>query len=102
MAFPLDRGGFGENGDPALALEVVAVHGAFSGGLIFAVGARLFQELIDECRFAVVNVGDDGDIAKIHRVRFPCEVCLARGPTRPGGKTPALKHQSGEKPAFGA
>ena len=40
-SLPVDRGGLGENGDAALALEVVGVHGAFDLALVGAVHARL-------------------------------------------------------------
>jgi hypothetical protein len=64
--FPHHRGRLGENGDPALALEIVRIHDSFGDALIVAEGARLLQQSVDERRFAVVDMGDDGDVAKLH------------------------------------
>ena len=38
-ALPFDRGGLGENGDAALALEIVGVHGALDLALVGAIDA---------------------------------------------------------------
>ena len=65
-ALPLDRGRLGQDGDAALALEVVGIHGAFDLALVLAVDARLLQQPVDQRGLAVVDVGDDGDIAKVH------------------------------------
>ena len=56
---------FGHDGDPALALEVDVVHHPFLDAFIVAEGAALAQERVHEGRLAVVNVGDDGDVAKV-------------------------------------
>ena len=56
-------GVLGENGDPALALQLVAVHRALGDPLVGAEGAALVQQRIDQGRLAVVDVGDDGDVA---------------------------------------
>ena len=56
-------GVFGEDGDPALTLECVAVHDALLGRLIFAVGAALLEQFIDQGGLTVVNVCDNGDIS---------------------------------------
>ncbi len=66
-----DGGVFGEDGDAALALELVGVHDALGEGLVGAEGAGLAEKLVDEGGLAVVDVGDDGDVANgAHRV-FP-------------------------------
>ncbi len=54
-----------EDGDAALALEVVRVHDPFLDVLVGGKGPRLLQQLVDQRGFAVVDVGDDGDVAKI-------------------------------------
>ncbi len=64
--FPMHRGALGENGDAALALQIVGVHGTLDLTLVVAVGAGLLQQLVDEGGLAVVDVGDDGDVAKVH------------------------------------
>ena len=63
---PHDRRRLGENGDAALAFEVVGVHHALGDALVLAEGARLLQQPVDERRLAVVDVGDDGDVAQFH------------------------------------
>ena len=65
-----DGGVFSEDRDAALTLEVVRVHDAVDDLLIFAVHAALLEHFVDEGGLAVVDVGDDGYIAKffiLHR-----------------------------------
>ena len=59
----VDRGVLGQDRDAALALELVAVHGALGDALVGAEDAALMQQGVDERRLAVVDVGDDGDVA---------------------------------------
>ena len=54
-----------ENGDTALFFQVVAVHHALFYLLVGAESARLAQKLVYQRGFAVVDVGDDGDIANV-------------------------------------
>ena len=61
----MDRGVLGLDGDALLALEVHRVHGAFGDGLVFTVSAAGLKELVDEGGLAVVNVGNDGEVADI-------------------------------------
>ena len=61
-AFVGDRTVLGENGDAALFLEVVAVHHAFFDVLVGGERAGLTQQLVDQRGFAVVNVGDNGEV----------------------------------------
>jgi hypothetical protein len=68
-ALPLDRGGLGQDGDAALALEVVAVHGAFGDVLVGAEGAGLLQQVVHQRGLAVVDVRDDRDVADFHLAR---------------------------------
>ena len=63
---PHDRGRLGEDGDAALALEIVRIHHPLGDALVVAKGARLLQEPVDQRRLAVVDVGDDGDVAELH------------------------------------
>ena len=75
---PDDRGRLGENGDAALFFDVVRIHHALDHALVFAERAGLAKQLIDQCGLAMVDVGDDGDVAEIHgrldKWSF-CEVC---------------------------
>ena len=60
-----DGGVLGEDGDPALFLEVVRVHDALVHLLVGAHGAGLAEEGVDERGFPVVDVGDDGNVADV-------------------------------------
>ena len=66
--FPDHRGRLGQNGDTAFALEIVGIHGALDHALVLAERARLLQQPVDQGGLAVVDVGDDGDVAEIHDV----------------------------------
>ena len=59
-----DRAVLREDRDAALALEVVAVHHALADLLVAREGARLHEQLVDQRGLAVVDVGDDGDVAQ--------------------------------------
>ena len=67
---PHHRSRLGENGDAALAFEVVRIHHPFGDPLVVAKRAGLLQEAVDEGRLAMVDVGDDGDVAKFHGTGF--------------------------------
>ena len=66
-AVMFDTCAFGQNGNAALTLDVVAVHRALRDLLPLAERAGLFQKLVNERGFAMVDVGDNGDVAKLHR-----------------------------------
>ena len=59
----VDGGVLGQDRDAALALEVGVVHGALGDALVAAERAALAQQAVHEGGLAVVDVGDDGDIA---------------------------------------
>ena len=63
---PQHRGGLGEDGDAALALEIVGIHRALDLALVVAEDAGLLQQAVDQGGLAVVDVGDDGDVSQIH------------------------------------
>ena len=63
---PEDRGHLGEDGDAALALEVVRIERALGDPLILAERARLLQQAVDQRGFAMVDMGDDGNVAEFH------------------------------------
>ena len=60
-----DGGVLGEDRDALLALEVDRVHDALVHVLVLAEGAGLPEQRVDERRLAVVDVGDDRDVAEI-------------------------------------
>ena len=66
--FPDDRGALGQNGDPALLLQVVAVQRTLGHDLVVTEGAGLAQQLVDERGLPMIDMGDDRDIADIHRI----------------------------------
>ena len=68
----MDGGVLGQDGDAALALELVAVHRALGDALVGAERAALVQQRVDQRGLAVVDVGDDGDVAaeRVGDVRF--------------------------------
>ncbi len=81
---PDDRGRLGEDRDTALALEVVRVHRAFGDALVLAEGTRLLQEAVDQRGLAVVDVGDDRDVAQVHvkiSIHWTSESGLCRNPS---------------------
>ena len=59
------RGVLGENRDALLALQVVGVHDALVDVLVLAERAGLPQQRVDERGLAVVDVGDDREIAQV-------------------------------------
>ncbi len=66
LEVPVNDGGvFGEDRDPALALERVRVHDPRREGLTLAEDATLPEHGIDERRFAVIDVGDDREISDV-------------------------------------
>src|ERR1051326_6405377 len=58
-----DGGVLGKDGNAALAFEFVGIHHPVDEFLVGAEDAALAKHLVHERRLAVVNVGDDGDIA---------------------------------------
>jgi hypothetical protein len=70
------RGVFGEDGDATLALEVVGVHDALDDGFVGAEDAGLLEHGVDEGGFAVVDMGDDSDVANVLR-HGACVIRLA-------------------------
>ncbi len=64
LTVPFDAGALGQNRNPALFLKIVRIHRALFDALVFAEGARLTEQLVDQRGFAVIDVSDNGDIAK--------------------------------------
>ena len=62
--FPLNRGRLCQNGDAAFLLEITGVHDTFINMLVVTKGARLFHDAVDQCGFAMVNMGNDRNIAQ--------------------------------------
>jgi stress response protein SCP2 len=67
----------GQNGDSTLTLDRVGVHDAVDNLLVCAEHTALPQQAVDQRRFAVVNVRDDGNISHIfsyHKASFPARL----------------------------
>jgi hypothetical protein len=54
---------FGQDGDSALLLQLVAVHQALADAVARTERVALVEHGIDECGLAVVDVRDDGKVA---------------------------------------
>ena len=81
-ALPFDRGRLGKDGDAPFAFEVIAVHRPFGRRLVFPVGTGLFQKLIHQRRLAMVDVGDDRNIAQVHELYLFSELARHTAPHR--------------------
>ena len=64
-AFEIYRAVLCQNGDAALFFQIIAVHHSLGDMFIGSERAGLTQQLVDQSGLAVVNVGDDGDIAEL-------------------------------------
>jgi len=105
VALPGDGGVLRQDGDAAFLFLVVAVHHALGQHGAFGQGAGLLQELVDEGGLAMVDVGDDGDIAQVfdghgfwdreNAPRYP----LRRGKARVRGEKEARYHNRSTGPS---
>jgi hypothetical protein len=62
-AFVFDRAVFRENCNATFFFQVIGIHNAVINLLVFTEGSGLFEQLINQSGFAMVNVSDDGDIS---------------------------------------
>ena len=62
---PDNRGRFGKDGDSALFLEITRIHQPFGDLLVVTKQACLFHDGIDKRCLAVIDMRDDGNIAKL-------------------------------------
>ena len=69
VSLPQDGGALRQDGDAALALEVVAIHRLRFHLLVLAEGAGLLQQRVDQRRLAVIDMRNDRNVAKLH-LRF--------------------------------
>jgi len=61
-AFIFDRAVLRQNRNATFFFKIVGIHHPVVDLLVVAEGTRLTQKLVDECGFAVIDVGDDGDV----------------------------------------
>ena len=66
----VDRGLLGEDRDALLALEVAGVHDPFDHDLVGPERAGLAEHRVDERGLAVVDVGDDREVAEVRTNAF--------------------------------
>src|SRR5574343_364108 len=64
-AFPAHGAVLGQDGDAALAFDGVVVHHGVHDFFVVSKSAGLAQQLVHHGGFAVVNVGNDGDVADL-------------------------------------
>jgi len=63
-----DGGVLGQDGDPALAFQLVGIHDAIDQSLVAAEDAALAEHAVHQGRLAVVHVSDDGDVANFQNL----------------------------------
>ena len=71
---PVDRGALGQDRDAAFSFELAAIHGALLHRLVRPHRAALAQQSVDQGRLAVIDMGNDGDVAQVHG----CAVLLVK------------------------
>ena len=59
---------FGKDRDPSFPFNIAAVHNTFLYRLIGTEDPALFQELVNQCGFTVVNMGNNGYISDIFNI----------------------------------
>ena len=64
--FPDHRGALGENGDAALALEIVRIECPVGDPLVVTERAGLAEQHVHQRRLSVIDMGDDRNIAQVH------------------------------------
>ena len=70
VALVADRDVFGQDGDAALALEVVVVEDEFAGFLIFSEKLCLVQHAVNQSGLSMVNMRNNGNISNVlHRIK---------------------------------
>jgi len=63
-------GDLGQDGDAALALEIVGIHDALDVLLMGSENAALVEHGVDQGGLAMIHVGDDSDVANIWIAAF--------------------------------
>jgi hypothetical protein len=69
-ALPDQGRAFSENRDAALALKIVGIERALRHPLVFPEGARLLQQPVNQSGLAMVDMGNDRNVAKGHYQRI--------------------------------
>ena len=64
---PQNRRGLRQDGDAPFTFQIVGIECAFGDPLILAEGAGLLQQAVDQRGLAVVDMRNNGNVAKLHR-----------------------------------
>ena len=70
----------GKNGDASLPLDGTGVHDTFLNHLIITEGSALSQEFVDQCRLAVIDMSNDGNITDIISGHFHADYLTSEKP----------------------
>ncbi len=62
---PTDGGVLRQDGDTALALQIIGVHDTLDQRGALVKSAGLLEQSVHECCLAMVDVGDDGDVSEV-------------------------------------
>ena len=65
VIFPVNGSVLRFDGDAFFPFQVHGVHGPLGDSLVFTVGSASLKKLINEGGFAMVNVGDDGEVSEL-------------------------------------
>ena len=91
----------GQNRDPLLALQVARVHHPLDDLLVLAEDAGLPQHCVDQRRLAVVDVGDDRDVADAFSDGLTLDGrdlgCAHNAPSRKPSEVPGFVYGFGER-----
>jgi hypothetical protein len=105
LGAPYDRGAFCEDRDATLALQLVRVERPLGDLLVGAKGSRLAQQLVDQRRFAVVDMRDNRNVADIHAHQAQTELIpcpgSSRAPTSSAARYSPKTWMAGSSPAKG-
>jgi hypothetical protein len=100
-----DRCVLGEDRDATLTLEIARVHDPFGNPLVRAEGAALPQHGVHQRRFAVVDVGNDGQISEFGHTGDPLRSANAArccNTWRPSGQLKTLEFKELRKEIQGS
>ena len=85
VTIPFNGRILGKNGNTPLPLLIIGIHNALGADILAIQSAGLLQQLVYQRSFAMVNVSNNGDIAKILNHRgFSTELVKGCGLVKSG------------------
>src|SRR5690606_14221365 len=99
-ALPVHRRAFRQDGDAALALQIVAIERALDHLLVGTEGAGLAQKGVDQGRLAMVDMGNDCDVTAVQGALWLLWACPPAGAG--AGSAPAALAGAGRSGAGAA